>query len=128
MSELLTRAAILAAADMPTVDVPVPEWGGTVRLVTLTGAERDAWEAQFTGDEKERPGNIRASLAAICIVDAEGNRMFGDADVIDLGKKSAPALDRIFDAACKLNRLRPSDIEELEKNSDGGQADASPSD
>jgi len=121
MAMLLTRGQILAADDRPTVDVPVPEWGGTVRVVTLTGAERDEWEAQYADGIGATP-NVRASLAALCIVDGEGKRMFGGADVTELGKKSGSALDRLWDAACRLNRIRARDVEELTKNSEGGQA------
>jgi hypothetical protein len=35
-TNLLTRAAILAA-DLLFEDVPVPEWGGTVRVWALSG-------------------------------------------------------------------------------------------
>ena len=34
---LLTRDAILAAADIQTETVPVPEWGGEVAVRPLTG-------------------------------------------------------------------------------------------
>ena len=36
----LTRHAILEAPDIETREVPVPEWGGTVYLRALTGAQR----------------------------------------------------------------------------------------
>ena len=38
---LLSAAEILAADDLPTEDVEVSEWNGTVRVRALTGAERD---------------------------------------------------------------------------------------
>jgi hypothetical protein len=52
---------------------------------------------------------------------AEGKRLFTDADAPVLGEKLAPALDRIFEAASKLNRLSKEDVEELEKNSESPQ-------
>ena len=41
----LTRDEILGADDLKTESVKVPEWGGTVLVRELTGAERDEWEA-----------------------------------------------------------------------------------
>ena len=42
---LLNKEQIRQAADIQTQDIEVPEWGGTVRLKSLTGAERDRFEA-----------------------------------------------------------------------------------
>ena len=39
---LLSKSAILCANDLQTEDVDVPEWGGTVRVRSFTGRERDA--------------------------------------------------------------------------------------
>jgi hypothetical protein len=43
----LTRDAILQAPDLQGEDVAVPEWGGTVRVRGLSGAQRDAYEASW---------------------------------------------------------------------------------
>ena len=32
MTIILNRDAILGAQDIPTEDIPVPEWGGSVRI------------------------------------------------------------------------------------------------
>ena len=42
--------------------------------------------------------------------------MFTEKDVVKLGKKSSAALDRIFSAAQKLNRISDDDVEDLAKN------------
>ena len=42
---LLSKTAILAAQDLQTEDVEVPEWGGAVRVRSFTGRERDVFEA-----------------------------------------------------------------------------------
>lgn len=115
---LLDRAAIEAADDIATEDVHVPEWGGTVRLKGLTGSERDAYEAsvvQMRGDKRQyKLQNLRARLVSLCLVDEDGKRLFGDdAAVKALGKKSAKALDNLFDKARKLSGLSEEDIEEL---------------
>lgn len=118
---MLTREQILKADDLPHEEVPVPEWGGSVLVWTLTGAERDAFEEatlQKRGKRREADlSNIRARLAALAVRDADGKRLFGDSDVVALGRKSARALDRVFAVAQRLNGITDEDVEELEKNS-----------
>jgi len=118
--KLLTREAILQAEDLPTEDVEVPEWGGVVRVRGLTGAERDAFEQSIVEQRGKNTRmnlrNIRARLVALTVVDEEGNRLFSDDDVEALGRKSAAALNRVFEVAQRLSGLRPEDVEELAGN------------
>lgn len=116
--KILDKQSILEADDLPTESVEVPEWGGAVRVRTMTGAERDAWEQSvFTGDN-DNPNltNGRARLVAMCAIDAEGKRLFTEADAVKLGAKSARALDRVATVAQRLNRLTDGDVEDLGKN------------
>jgi hypothetical protein len=132
---LLTKSAILAADDLKTEDVDVPEWGGTVRVRAFSGRERDAFEASLVrGDGKDRKvdlTNMRARLVALTVVDESGQKVFTQDDVDLLGAKSGAALDRVFCVAQKLNGLSGADVEELTKNSSGapsaGSISASPS-
>jgi len=124
--KLLSREAILAANDLPTEDVEVPEWGGAVRVRTLTGAQRDAFEAEIVttnGRKVERNTyNIRAKLVAAAVVGEDGKLLFSRADVEALGAKSAAALDRVFDAASRLSGISDEDVQELAENLDGTPA------
>ena len=117
---LLNREAILQAQDLPTERVPVPEWGGEVIVRGLTGAERDRFEQSIVEtrgkDTRVNLRNIRAKLVTLCVVDEEGKRLFKDDDVELLGRKSAVALNRIFEVAQRLSGLRPEDVEELAGN------------
>lgn len=113
----LSKDAILQADDLSYEDVPVPEWGGTVRLRTLTGSERDKFEAGVYGDGKKvKLDDFRARLCALCMVDGEGNRLFGDSEVKQLGKKSASGLNRVFEKATHINGFSDQDVEELTGN------------
>lgn len=117
----LSAEQILGADDLPAEDVDVPEWGGIVRVRGLTGAERDKFEASFmSGDKMDSAAGLamyRARLAAACIVDDEGKKMFrSDAEVKRLGAKSARALSRVVDVASRLSGLTESDAEELTGN------------
>ena len=120
---LLSKTAILAAQDLQTEDVEVPEWGGAVRVRSFTGRERDAFEASMVrGDGRDRRvdlTNMRARLVGLTVIDESGQRLFTDEEADLLGAKSGAALDRIFAIAQKLNGLSGADVEELSKNSSG---------
>lgn len=124
---LLTADQILNAEDLVTEDVEVPEWGGTVRVRMMTGAERDAFEASLAQQKgksvRTNLANLRARLVAKTAVNAEGKRLFTDEQAGVLGQKSAAALDRVFEAARKLNGMTEKDVEELTEDfpeEDGG--------
>ena len=121
---LLTREAILQADDLPRELVEVPEWGGSVFVRTLTGSERDAFEAEsvvFHPKGQSEPNmeslkQTRARLCARCICDEKGQRLFTDEDVSALGAKSGAALDRVYEVAARRNKISQKDMEELEGN------------
>jgi hypothetical protein len=125
----LGKADILAAQDLQYEDVAVPEWGGTVRVRGLTGRERDAFEAAVASargkDVKLNLQNVRARLAALSVVDADGARVFDERDINALGDKSAQALERVFQAAMRLSGLTPGDVKDLTENLDEGQSEDS---
>ena len=106
---LLTAEQILAADDLLAEVVPVPEWGGSVRIVTLSRAEKDDWQDSLTQAKGKKVAvnlkNVTAKLLALCIVDENGKRLFRPDQVEALGAKSALACDRCFQAAARLNGL-----------------------
>lgn len=131
MTEYLSRDAILAADDATYEDVDVPEWGGTVRVKSLNGAQRDAFEAsiQKLGKDGKREfdqHDFRAKFVSRVCVDHSGARLFTNADVQALSEKSAAALQRVFNVGTRLSGLTKGDIKTLEGNSDG-PSDASTS-
>lgn len=114
---MLSKDAILNADDRSTVDIDVPEWGGSVRLQVMSAQQRDDYEqALFHSKKGERLRNVRASLVAFCVVDDDGNAMFAAEDVEALGRKSAAAVNRLFEAAQKLNKMTDDDLEESKGN------------
>lgn len=113
----LTRDSILSALDSKLEAVDVPEWGGTVYIRTMSGAERDKFEVEILDAKgKVTADNIRAKLLAKCLSDEKGTRLFSDADVEALGGKSANVLERLWVKARKLNALSKEDVDELVKN------------
>lgn len=126
MSALLTREQILAAKDIKFEDVEVKEWGGTVRVRTMTAIERDA----FLGDVVDSKGVVdrrrhRALLVARTAVGEDGAPLFTEADVAALGAKSSLALERVVTASDRINTLDESTVEAAVKNSGRGPSDAS---
>lgn len=113
------REEILGLDDRLCVEVEVPEWGGRVlRVAAMAAVDRDAWELAIAESAKagHKLGNVRAGLVARCVVDERYARVFSEDDVEALGRKNAKALDRLYEAAARLNGLSAADREALEKN------------
>jgi hypothetical protein len=117
---MLSRDDILAADDIETEIIDVPEWGGKVMVRSMTGAQRDQWEASMMERRGRRmvPNtfNVRAKLAVWCIVGENGERVFTDADAVKLGAKSAAAINRVYEAAAKMSGITDDDVDELVEN------------
>jgi hypothetical protein len=116
-TRVLTAAEILAAPDLETREVFIPEWNGAVFVRGMTGAERDAFEDENTTvkgkDIVYNMANVRARFISRVVVDAEGNRLFSKADIDALTQKSAAALNRIWNVARELSGMTEQDVEEL---------------
>jgi hypothetical protein len=119
------RDRILQASDITAETVEVPEWGVTVEVRTMTGAER----AKIMQSAAEAGGvmdftKIYPDVVISCTFDPEsGERVFDWEDRPNLMAKSGLAIDRIAavglrlsgftkeaqDAAGKGSSLTPSD-------------------
>lgn len=117
----LTKDQILSADDRPIVDRNIKEWGGVVRIQTMTSEEHDNWEDEWAKWREENGGlddrrHFNAFLASYVLVDDGGKRIFSIDDVPALARKSCKALAIITNAACRLNGIGPEEIEEQVKN------------
>ena len=122
----LTKDQILESNDLKNEAVDVPQWGGTVYVRTMTGADRDQFEASMVtvladGTRKADLTNLRAKLVALTIVDENGARLFEASDVDRLGLKSAAAIESVFAVAQRLNGLGAKAEDEAVKNSKADQ-------
>ncbi|AEV52072.1 hypothetical protein [Rhodococcus phage REQ1] len=129
---LLSKNDILSVDDRKTVRVSVPEWGGEVLVRTLSGRERDEFEASTVktnkGKQEQNFENFRARFVALCVVDEKGERLFATrAEVSMLGNKSVAALQRVFNEAQKLNGMTEADVEELTESFEQDPDEASTS-
>lgn len=113
---LLSKDTILGCNDLQIEIVEVPEWGGSVRVATMSAFARDRFEANISkiggGIDMH---NIRAKLAIATIVDENNKPLFNEKDIEKLGQKSCAALDRVFAAAQRLNLISDKDVESLAK-------------
>ena len=121
MSKLLSKENILAAKDIQTIDVEVPEWGGTVRVSEISAGDRCRLQAMIFGDDDKPKSAEEISeimtirLCAMACVDENGEKIFSMDDVAALAKKSSKAINRIFDAADKLNGISVRAEEQIRK-------------
>lgn len=126
---ILTRADFDAIAtdnaDLPTEYVHTPEWAPSgvdpasvyVCIQALPGYLRDRYESSLSVREGKKviPNmeNARARLVAMCMIDPDTReRLYSDKEVEALGKRSAKALDRVWDACRDLSGLRAEAVEE----------------
>ncbi len=116
----LTKDEILSKVELPRVEVPVPEWGGSVWVRGLTGWERDLYESQSMQmvDGEPRPNllNARGRLAVLVICGEDGKRIFADEEAQSLGRKWSVPLDRILDAAKDISGIKPGAVEDAKGN------------
>ena len=124
------REQILSANDLPFEDVPVKEWGLTIRVRAITAGERDRWD-QITflyknGKVAEHPEDVRAKLLVFACCDPEtGARLFTEDDIPALTGKNSDAMNRLWAVASELSKVMNADVEKIAKNSDSAQRDAS---
>lgn len=132
MSKVLSKTDILAASDMTTETVDVPEWGGSVIVRSMSGAQRDQYEATLMtrGDDgrlEVNTQNMRAKLVLHTVVDESGALLFTADELDALSAKSASAIERVAEVAQRLNGLNRSAVMDAEKNSVSDPAEPSSS-
>lgn len=111
MNEFLTADAILGCEDRVFETVECPEWGGKVRVRSLTGLE----VAEIPSDGKQdRKFWIRLVAASVC--DGSGKPIFTPHQVDVLEQKNAGPLNRIFAVVQRFNALAKKDQADLAKN------------
>jgi hypothetical protein len=113
---------ILAAQDLPSEVVDVPEWGLKVTVRGLSAKERDDYfmaQAVMRGGQVvgQDTVNATAKLLVRCIRGEDGEPVFGPEHVEVLGAKSAAALDRLFKVASRLSGLTEDEAKETGKDS-----------
>lgn len=96
---MLLREQILCCHDLRSEPLQIPEWDDcTVHIPVLTVKQAEELY-QFTKDAPYSPARIAVYVAR----DEHGERIFSDADVDALSKKSSVAVNRIVEAYNRVN-------------------------
>jgi|GEM_PF-3141913 len=115
MSNLLTKEQIIATIpNLKRETVEIEEWGGSVLVRELAGAERDDIELRFykgqkTGDFR----GVRVKVILLACIKEDGSPLFDekkDSSILD--NLSAKALDKLFLKIASLSGLNPDNEQE----------------
>ena len=120
MGKYLTAEAILQAEDFVYDDVECPEWGGTVRVRSLSGAQRVTLKKAIDAGKDD----IDETLCVMCIVDEDGNRILHRNQIAELSKKNTKAITRVAMKALELSGMRDpaKAVKDAEKNSEATES------
>ncbi|KOR22818.1 hypothetical protein [Burkholderia cenocepacia] len=130
-----TKHDILDSTRLKTERVPVPEFGEDMVVIVseMSGLARDSFISNQDQRLKAPVSEQQAALLLLTVVDESGELVLSDGDIPALRAQSFSALDRIADAAMRLNGMQPKAVEEAAKNSvaapsgDSGSGSASTS-
>jgi hypothetical protein len=123
---LLGKQQINQAVDRKWEDVPVPEWGGDVRLMELTAADRGYIEAGSVVANGQTPQlkvdslkAYRERLVGMAMVDENFNRLYSNKEIAagELGTKSGAVIERLAAKVQKLSGMGRFAVKEAEGNS-----------
>ena len=117
MGKYLNAESILAAEDFKYAEVECPEWGGTVRVRSLSGGQR----AQITQRVNDKQlDELDELLAVMACVDEDGSRIFTNKDIASLKKKSAAVVTRIAKKVLEISGIgnEAGEVDEAKKNSE----------
>lgn len=120
------RAKILAAKDIKSESVTVPEWDVTLEIRGLSAAERGGLVERAT--VKERKGDEEVSrvdntvltpllIIASCFDPETNERVFEDEDLDPVNGKSASAIDAVTNVVLRLNGMNKDEQKAIAKNS-----------
>ena len=118
---ILTRDAILRADDLPRKPVEVPEWGGTIYIRTMSGTERDRFDAAIVARGQDGKvfdtKGLRVEIVVLTACDEDGKLLFSEKDKEALSLKSGNVLERLCNVSRKLNGILDVDsVDDSKKN------------
>ena len=109
----LIASQIIEASDLAALKVTVNEWGGDVYIRLMNVGERDAHELEWLNNKEKGVDNFRSKFLARCLCDAKGVRLFSDAEVPLLSKKSCVVMHRLWTQAMAHNALSEEDVQQI---------------
>ncbi|QKY79504.1 tail assembly chaperone [Streptomyces phage Lizz] len=133
---LVTKQQISDAVDRKWEDVPVPEWGGDVRLMELSAADRGYIEAGSVVANGQTPQLrveslkvYREKLVGMAMVDENFQRIYSNKEISAgaLGVKSGAVIERLAAKVQEMSGMGRYAVKEAEGNSDAAPSDSSAS-
>ena len=132
----LNREALLQKDALKIEKVELTR--GFVFVREMTAKDKDDWEQSILKQKTNSKGSVqyetsledfRAKLAVATVCDEEGKLLFKPQDIKLLNAAmSASNMEKIVDAAQRLNAITEKDREEILKNSEADQESSSNSD
>lgn len=107
-------AAFKDAAKVQLIALP---GGLTVHVREITAKEKSQFEYELHTKKDAALLTIRERLAALCLSDASGKRLFSDDETKELASLPASVIDVVVEAARKLNGFDLAAPEDTRKNS-----------
>jgi hypothetical protein len=118
------RKRLLNANDIKVEAIDIPAWGGTYYLRVISGKAREQFEEAYS---QEKMKNFRLRFLVLTLCDEEGKPILADSDMDALGERSSVEINRVFDAAWKLNAFTQEAVDALGEGSQNAPSDASSS-
>lgn len=96
-------------------DVPVPQWGGDVRIRVLNAGQQIEFADALADADKSK--YLAFHMIVACVVDEDGAQLF-DHDSYEWLKQQDPeAIALLFKEILELNKLNEGAVENAAKNS-----------
>ena len=114
------RDAFFAQSASPTIE-KVATTAGEAYVRSMSVGEKDTFDKAIVKDPSV---SFRARLIVMCVCDCHGAPAFQTGDVHRIADFPLALVEPLVDAAIRVNKLSPKDLEALEKNCNG-QSDSS---
>jgi len=115
---------LLTPVERPKEVVELPELGEGVSVIVtgMTAKERSEFDQQFVSRKgepmKKRIAEGRERIVVACCRTEDGQRLFTQDDVVQLGKQSCSVIERIVNVAQRLSGMTKDELENAVKNSE----------
>lgn len=124
MKKVELRTLLLSPAEVRTeiVDLSDLKEGAKIVVRGMTAKEKGVFDLQFVKDGKPdlaKQRQMRERMIVACCYDEDGNKVFSIEDVVALSQQAIHIVDRLYEAADRVNSGMS--VDEWEKNSAAGQ-------
>lgn len=103
-SKVTRESALNAATEEIFSIVLVPQWGGPVRVYSMTSAEQEAFDRESVKRKKKHQDmRVRERMIVATVRADGGSPLFMPSDEEALSRQPSAILDRVFKVACKVN-------------------------